>query len=154
MVADLLEDMFIHSQWNFKENGVLTARDEAESTLVRITAKMPIRFSRILLGWETGPCVSGFASGSVRDADTVKETAVYDEASRQHPEVSDWPAVCVVYAGGNRETALETVDANEFDLSVMNRVGDSFLDRPGIRWLGGPYELTVASCPTMAQMQM
>ena len=152
LVSDLLEDMFIHSQWNFKENGVLTARDEAESALVRVTAKMPIRFSRILLGWETGPCVSGFASGSVRDADAVRETAVYDEASRQHPEVSDWPAVCVVYAGGNRETALGTVDATEFDLSVINRTGDSFLDRQGVQWLGGPYEMTVTIEPSMTQM--
>ena len=154
MVSDLLEDMFIHRQWNFKENGVLTAREEAESALLRITAQMPIRFSRILLGWETGPCVSGFVSGSVTDADAVRKTALYDEATRQYPEVSNWPAVCVTYAGRNLESALGTTDATEFDLSIMNHAGDRFLNQPGIRWLGGPYELTVTSGPAMAQMLM
>ena len=40
MVGDLLEDMYIHRQWNYKENGVLTARDEAESALARVTTHM------------------------------------------------------------------------------------------------------------------
>ena len=154
LVNDLLEDMVIHLPWKCSENGVYAARDEVESALVRITAQMPIRFSRILLGWETGPCVSGFVSGAVRDAEAVRETSLYDEASRQYPEISDWPALCVTYAGGNRENALGTIEATEFDLSVMNRTGDRFLDRPGICWLGGPYEMTVTSGPAMTQMQM
>ena len=40
MIGDLLEDLYIHRQWNYKENGVLTARDEAESTLARVTTHM------------------------------------------------------------------------------------------------------------------
>ena len=154
MVGDLLEDMVVHLPWDSRKNGVYTAGDEAESALVRLTAQMPIRFSRVLLGWETGPCISGFVSGAVRDADAVRETALYNEASRQYPEVSDWPTLCVTYAGGNRETALGTIDATEFDLRVMNRTGDRFLDRLGIRWLGGPYELTVTIGPAMTRMQM
>ena len=154
VVGDLLEDMVIHLPWDSKANGVYAARDDAESALVRITAQMPIRFSRVLLGWETGPCISGFVSGAVRDADAVRETTLYDEVTRQYPEVSDWPALCVIYAGGNREYALGTIDASEFDLRIMNQAGDRFLDRPGIRWLGGPYELTVASGPAMTMAQM
>ena len=40
MVGDLLEDMYLHRQWNYKENGVLAARDEAESARARVTARM------------------------------------------------------------------------------------------------------------------
>lgn len=85
-----------------------------------------------------------------------KETVrgLYDEASRQYPEISEWPALCMIYAGGNQENALGTIDATEFDLRIMNQAGDRFLNRPGIRWLGGPYELTVSAGPAMTQMQM
>lgn len=152
LIRDLLEDMTIHLPWDSRSNGVYTARDEAENALVRLTAQMPIRFSRILLGWETGPWIGGYVSGAVQDASAVRETTLYDEASRLYPEVSEWPAVCVVYTGGREEdifSATDIVDATEFDLNIINRTGDRFLTQPGVRWLGGPYELTVSPGPMM-----
>ena len=50
VVRELLEDMASHLPWTGKDNRLDLARDEAERSLVRMTAQMPIRFTRIALG--------------------------------------------------------------------------------------------------------
>ena len=145
VVRELLEDMSLHPHWwNGKNNSIDLARDEADRALVRMTAQMPIRFTYIALGGDAGPhWTSGFASGSVTDEEAVKKTTVYQEAIRKYPEVAEWPALCTVYAGRGLSTALGTVDASDFDLEIMNRIGDRFLYERGVRWLGGPYQMAV-----------
>ena len=124
------------------------ARDEAERSLVRMTAQMPIRFTHIALGGDAGPhWASGFVSGSVTDAEAVKQSAVYQGAVRDHPEITNWATLCVVYVGRGLPSALGTVDASDFDLEIMNRTGNRFLDEYGVRWLSGPYQMTVAAAP-------
>lgn len=150
VVGDLLEDMAAHRSWGWTENGLSRAREEAESALVRMTAQMPIRFTRILLGGDAGPhWASGFVSGCVTDTDAVKQTAVYQEAVRKYPEVTDWPALCTVYVGRGLPSALGTVDASSFDLEIMNRTRDRFLDERGVRCVYGPYQMTIAASPAM-----
>ena len=151
VVGDLLEDMGTHRSWWSAENGLSRAWEETESALVRMTAQMPIRFSRILLGGDAGPnWVSGFVSGCVKDAEAVKQTAVYQDAVQAYPEVTDWPALCTVYVGRGLPSALGTVDASSFDLEIMNRTGDSFLNQQGIRCVGGPYQMTASHEPAMS----
>ena len=149
VVRELLEDMSLHPHWwNGKDNGLDCTRDETDRALVRMTAQMPIRFTRIVLGGDAGPYwASGFVSGSVTDEDAVKKTTVYQETIRKYPEVAEWPALCTVYTGRGLPTALGTVDASNFDLEIMNRIGDRFLDERGVRWLGGPYQMTIAAAP-------
>ena len=149
VVRELLEDMSLHPHWwNGKNNGLDLARDEADRALVRMTAQIPIRFTRVILGGDAGPhWAGGFVSGSVTDEEAVKKTTVYQEAIRKYPEVAEWPALCTVYAGRGLPSALGTVNASDFDLEIMNRTGDRFLDECGIRWLGGPYQMTIAAAP-------
>ena len=151
VVGDLLEDMGTHRSWYLAENGLSRAREEAESALVRMTAQMPIQFTRILLGGDAGPhWASGFVSGCVKDAEAVRQTAVYQDAVQVYPEVADWPALCTVYVGRGLASALGTVDASSFDLEIMNRAGDRFLNQQGIRCVGGPYQMTVFNEPAMS----
>lgn len=148
VVGNLLEDMATHRSWGWTENGFSRAREEAESALVRMTAQMPIRFTRILLGGDAGPhWASGFVSGCVTDTDAVKQTAVYQDAVRNYPEVTDWPALCTVYVGRSLPSALGTVNASSFDLEIMNRTGDRFLKTQGVHCVGGPYQMTIAAVP-------
>lgn len=143
-VGDLLEDMATHRSWGWTENGLSHAIEETEGALVRMTAQMPIRFTRILLGGDAGPhWASGFASGAVADAGAVKRTAVYQEAVRDYPNVKNWPALCTVYVGRDLSSAWGTVDACDFDLEIMNRIGDRFLKEPGVRWVSGAYQMTI-----------
>ncbi len=152
VVGDLLGDMVTHLSWGLTENGLSRTREQAERALVRMTARMPIRFTHILLGGDAGPCwASGFASGSVTDTEAVKQTAVYQDAVRDYPEITDWPALCTVYVGRSLSSALGTVDASDFDLKIMNQVGERFLDEQGIRWVGGPYQMTVPTAPMQSQ---
>lgn len=153
VVRNLLEDMSLHLHWgNGKDNGLDLVRDETERALVRMTAQMPIRFTRVLLGGDAGPhWAGGFVSGSVIDEEAVKKTTVYQEAIRKYPEVAEWPALCTVYTGRGLPTALGTVNASDFDLEIMNRAGDRFLDERGVSWLGGPYQMTIAVAPAQAQ---
>ena len=148
VVRELLEDMASHLPWAGKSNRLDLARDEAERSLVRMTAQMPIRFTHIALGGDAGPYwASGFVSGSVTDAETVKQSAVYQGALRDHPEITNWATLCVVYVGRGLPSALGTVDASDFDLEIMNRTGDRFLDERGVRWLSGPYQMTMRGTP-------
>ena len=150
VVDELLEDMAAHLPWDYHDSGLLKARIQTESALLRMTAQMPIRFTRVLLGGDAGPhWASGFISGCVRDAEEVKQTAVYQDAVRQHPEVASWPALCTVYVGRDLPSALGTVDACEFDLKIINGAGDRFLDERGVRWVGGPYQMMVEAQPEM-----
>ena len=144
VVWKLLEDMSSHLPWASKDNDLSLACGEAESALRRMTAQMPIRFTRILLGGDAGPhWASGFASGAVTDAGAVKRTAVYQEAVRDYPNVKNWPALCTVYVGRDLSSAWGTVDACDFDLEIMNRIGDRFLKEPGVRWVSGAYQMTI-----------
>lgn len=146
VVRELLEDMASHLPWAGKDNRLDLARDEAERSLVRMTAQMPIRFTHIALGGDAGPhWASGFVPGSVTDAEAVKQSPVYQEAVRDYPEVGNWATLCVVYVGRGLPSALGTVDASDFDLEIMNRIGDRFLDERGVRWLSGLYQMTIAA---------
>ncbi len=143
VVEALLSDMVTHRSWGLSETGLLQAREQAESVLLRMTAQMPICFTRVLLGGDAGPhWVSGFASGAVKDVEAVKKTGVYATAVQYVPEIEAWPTLCTIYVGRDLSSTLRTTDACEFDLEVMNRTGDRFLNEQGIRCVGGPYQMT------------
>ena len=136
VVADLLEDMVTHLSWDYHKSGLARAAEQTESTLQRMTARMPIRFTRILLGGERGPCESDFVSGAVTGADAVKATALYERMCSQYPEVAEWPATCTVCVGRGLDSALGTTDASDFDLDIIRNTGDRFLKLPGVRGVG------------------
>lgn len=152
VVRDLLEDMASYLPWTGAGNGLDIARDGAERALVRMTAQMPICFTRVLLGGDAGPFwESGFVSGCAVDDESVKRSSVYQNAIRKYPEITDWPALCTVYVGHGLSSALGTVDASGFDLEIMNRAGDSFLKEQDIRCVGGPCQMTLPSDPVQSQ---
>lgn len=148
VIGDLFEDMVTHLSWDLTGSGLSRARDRVESTLQRMTAQMPIRFTRVLLGGDAGPhWVSGFVPGAVCDAMAVKKTSVYAQAVRTYPEITEWPALCTVYVGRDLPTAFGTRDACEFDLKIMNGMGDRFLDEPGINSVGVSCQMMVSRRP-------
>lgn len=144
VIGELLDDMFTHLPWGYREYGICQAREQAESALLRMTARMPIRFTHIVLGGDAGPrWASGFVSGCATGADAVRQSSVYQEAAGKYPEVENWATLCVAYVGRGLPSALGTIDASDFDLEIMNRAGDRFLDMPGVRWLSGPYQMMI-----------
>lgn len=152
VVGELLEDMVTHRSWGYTDNGLASTRKQAERALVRMTAQMPIRFTHISMGGDAGPhWASGFVSGSVTDDKAVKRSSIYQNAVQDYPEIKSWPALCTVYVGRGLSSALGTVDASDFDLEIMNRVGDRFLDERGVRWLSGPYQMTIDTAPVQDQ---
>ncbi len=151
-VRDLLEDMASHLPWAGTGKNLDNARDEADRTLTRMTAQMPICFTHIVLGGDAGPhWASGFESGCISDPEAVKGTAVYQDAVRAYPDVQNWVTSCITYVGCGLPTALWAVDASAFDLEIMNHAGDSFLKEQGIRWSSGPYMMTIAAEPARSQ---
>ena len=113
---------------------------QANRELRRMTAQQPIRFTRLLLGWERGPAGSTFLPGLVTQADEILASDFFDEMRWRHG-YDKWPALCVAYTGGGRGHYL--YDADEFDVGIMNEAGDDFLKEPGIVCLGGPHEIEV-----------
>lgn len=151
VVWKLLEDMASHLPWACGNNGLDQARGQAEQALRRMTARMPIHFTRVLLGGDAGPhWVSGYASGSVTDEEGLRQTAIYREAVRDYPEVKSWPALCTVYTGGGQYGPAICVPASNFDLEIINRAGDDFLKEQGVRWSCGTYQMTVPSAQVAA----
>ena len=151
VVWKLLDDMSSHLPWAGKDNGLDRARDEAEYALCRMTAQMPICFTRVLLGGDAGPhWVSGFVLGSVTDAETVRRTAVYRDARLRYPEVKEWPALCTVCVGRDLPSAIGTVSACAFDLEILNRIGDKFLKEPGVQQVYAG-QMTISASPAMAK---
>ena len=145
-VRELLTDMFLDRLWGGRDEGVSGAREKVDSALVQVTARQPIRFTRVLLGPETGPCESGFVSGSVVTPQAVRDTEFYRRFCAQHPERKSCPALCVTYAGcGGRFLR----DASEFDLSIIQEVGDRFLNQTAVKNLDFGHQLVVRPEPKM-----
>lgn len=142
---ELLEDMASHLPWAKSADSLDRARDQTDRELRRMTALQPIRFTRVLLGWETGPCVSAFLPGSVRQESDIRASDFFDEMSWRYGTQIDWPALCTVYAGRGGGFGLR--DADEFDVGIMNEAGDKFLDEPGVTWIGGPHEVILSPEP-------
>ncbi len=142
-VRNLLEDMTVHLSWDAGAIGIYPAREQAEHLLVSITAQRPIRFTRLLIGWETGPCESDFVSGVVTNAEDICGRSLYKRMCAQYPDITEWPAVCVVHCCGGKRLEDAVQDAGEFDLRIMREQGDSFLNRPGVYWGGVMRELRI-----------
>lgn len=139
-VRELLDDMGSHLPWAGSSDTQSKVIDQANRELRRMTAQQPIRFTRLLLGWEGGPAGSTFLPGLVTQADEILASVFFDEMRWRHG-YDKWPALCVAYTGGGRGHYL--YDADEFDVGVMNEAGDDFLKEPGIVCLGGPHEIEV-----------
>ena len=141
-VRELLEDMATHLPWDSSANGLDYARDEVDSILLRMTARKPIHFTRILLGGETGPGGEDYVSGTVTDVDGVRSTKLFEQLTHAHPEVAEWPAIATVWLCGGQEVTAATVPADELELGIIREVGTRFLDYPGVRpvW---PHELNI-----------
>ena len=139
VVRDLLEDMVSHLPWAGCAGEQNFARDTVESTLLRVTARMPFRFTRILLGGDLGPCESDFVGGTVMTPEDVRGTELYESLSVQHPEIEVWPAISTVYTCG----PIAIRDADEFDLGIMREAGDRFLKLSGVTPCGWSRQMEV-----------
>ena len=138
----LLEDMSAYLPWNPGAIGIYPARDQVREQLLRLTAQRPICFTRVLLGGEMGPCDEDFVSGSVTDADSVRNTDLFERLILEYPEVEKWPAICTVYHTGGPAALTVAMPADNMDLKLIREDGVRFLDRPGI-CLAGYRELRV-----------
>ena len=145
-VKEFLEDMYLDRLW-WSTPGLSDLQDEVQSTLLRITAQQPIRFTWILLGPERGPCDSALVAGIVNTAEAVRQTGFFREMCGKYPKMREWPSICVAYGGGGRIPAR---DASEFDLSILREAGDRALDLEGIRPISGCYELRIGAEPCLA----
>ena len=132
-VKNLLEDITVYLSWNVSRTGVYDAREQVESQLLRMTARRPIRFTRVLVGGDLDPGGAEFVSGLADSADDVRGTEMFQKTAQEYPERREWPAICTVYLGGGREFAVGTIDADELDMAVIRETGDRFLKRPGVR---------------------
>lgn len=132
-VKNLLEDITVYLSWNVSRTGVYDAREQVESQLLRMTARRPIRFTRVLVGGDLDPGGAEFVSGLADSADDVRGTEMFQKTAQDYPERREWPAICTVYLGGGREFAVGTLDADELDMAVIREAGDRFLKRPEVR---------------------
>ena len=112
-VKNLLEDMTAYLGWDVSRTGVYPARDEAEETLLRLTARR--------LVWDT---------------EGVRNTQMFQYLTKTYPCRKDWPAICRVCLCGGRDIALDIIDADGLDMSVIREAGDRFLKRPGVKVVG------------------
>ena len=153
-VLRLLEDMSSYLPWHPYDISLYPAREQIEAELVHMTAQMPIRFTRIVMGGDAGPhWASGYAPGAVTDAEGLRRTAVYQAAVQDFPGVKSWPAICTVYEGGGGRPGSEVIDATPFDLEIMKRVGDQFVEQRGVRWTCGFYQMTISAEPEEIQTE-
>ncbi|WP_195277030.1 MobP3 family relaxase [Anaerotruncus rubiinfantis] len=129
-VYDLLEDMISHLQWDNRLNGLYPLMDHLESSLPRLTALQPIRFTHLLMGGDREPNGSAFVFGSLTTVEQVMNTELFAELSRQNPQKSKWATICVTYCCGRSDIPLGVRDADEFDLKIMRKYLKYIATRP------------------------
>lgn len=135
-VKNLLEDITVYLSWDVSRTGVYDAREQVESRLLRMTARRPIRFTRVLVGGDLDPGGAEFVSGLVWDTEGVRNTQMFQYLTKTYPCRKDWPAICRVCLCGGRDIALDIIDADGLDMSVIREAGDRFLKRPGVKVVG------------------
>lgn len=144
MIGDLLEDISLDFSWNSPKNRLLDVIDDVEWALLRMTARLPIRFTYIVLGGDTGPhWGSGYASGGVTNVEAVKQTPVYRKAVEMYPEIKNWPTLCVVYVGAGLSSAAWTMDASDYDLEIMSRTWTKILDDLNVNPISGGHQIVI-----------
>ena len=133
VVWKLLDDMSSHLPWADTGNGLNRTRDEAEYVLCRMTAQLPIRFTRVLLGGDAGrdmPSAIGAVNACAFDLEILnrigdrflKEQGVQRVYSRQmtitasQATTNSWRSVQYPLLQGNR-----SLTAADFD--VQERIG-------------------------------
>lgn len=131
-VKNLLEDFIVYLGWNTSLSHAYPAKYEAETHLLRMTARRPIRFTRVVVGGDMEPDGIEFMPGRVDDAAEVRRTQTFQEIISRYAEWAEWPALCTVYLGGGRQRTIDTVDADELDMAVIREAGEQFLKQPGI----------------------
>ena len=101
-VRELLDDIGSHLPWTGSADMQGKAIDQANRELRHMTARQPIRFTRLLLGGERGPADSTFLPGLVTQADELLATDFFDDMNCRYGSYEKWPALCTVYTGGGR----------------------------------------------------
>lgn len=152
-VYNLLEDMVSHLQWSNLSNGLYPLMGHLESILPRLTALQPIRFTRLLIGGEKGPNGTAYVSGAVNSPEQVMATKLYTELSAQNPMVEKWPAICVTYFCGKSDLPISLRNATDFDLKIIQMMGDRFLDMNEVH-LAGSCELYFAATKGVSAMRI
>lgn len=130
-VKKLLEDITAYLSWDVSRSGVYPARDQVEGQLLRMVARRPIRFTRILMGSDIGPGGMEFLPGRVDSVDGVRSTRIFQELASNYPGRKEWPAMCTVCLGG-WNPAAGVIDADELDMAVIREAGVRILKHPGI----------------------
>ncbi len=132
----LMQDMITHRPWDICRKELSEALQLTSDMLMRMTAQLPIRFTYITLRENFPSCInmSGFVSGTVKDAEAVKATELYKNLNQWNPEVTEWLASCSVYVGGNADPD-HAIDADAFDMSIIRSDEYRFLKQPGIRYV-------------------
>jgi hypothetical protein len=150
-VRSLLEDIYVYLPWDASKLKINTVRDHIDRSLASLTALRNILFTRVLLGAERGPAMSGYVSGVVTDEAGVLNTSLYDELQVQYPDITEWPALCTIYLGGYGEGKHE--NATELDLQIMRETGDAFLDLEGVDYCKGTYEFKTHAAQLVPEQQ-
>ena len=148
-VRDLLEDMTAYLPWDPRAIGIYPARDQVEEQLLRLTARRPIRFTRVLLGGELDPGGIEFLPGMVNDEESVRRTQEFQRLTAEYPKRGEWPALCIVCMGGGRREDAGTIDADRLDMAVICEAGEAFMKRPEVRPVWS-HQLTVSVEQTVA----
>lgn len=152
-VRDLLEDMTAYLPWDPGAIGVYPAREQVEEQLLRLTARRPIRFTRVLLGGELDPGGIEFLPGMVNDEESVRRTQEFQRLTVEYPKRDEWPALCVVCMGGGQRADAGTIDADGLDMAVIRQAGEAFMKRPEVRPVWS-HQLTVSVEQTAAAQEI
>ena len=134
-VRRLLEDVSACLSWDASRIGVYPARDQAETQLLRMTIRRPIRFTRVLIGGDLDPGGVEFMPGLVNDAKGVRGVQLFQQVAWEYPERKEWPASCTVCLGNGGRLDNGVIDADELDMAVIRETGDRILKHPGISLL-------------------
>ena len=152
-VRNLLEDMTAYLPWDPRAIGIYPARDQVEEQLLRLTARRPIRFTRVLLGGELDPGGIEFLPGMVNDEESVRRTQEFQRLAVEYPKRDEWPALCIVCMGGGRWEDAGTIDADGLDMAVIRQAGKAFMKRPEVRPVWS-HQLTVSVEQTAAAQEI
>ena len=146
-MAELLKEIWDYRAWDGLKNGVLDIRSQIEEDMVRVTARQSIRFTRVLIGPEMGPCGVDYLPGLVKTQEQVRQAKLFQHLSEEYPARREWPALCVFYGAGK---CIPTRDASAEDIEIIRGAGDRFLNLPGVHSLSGIYEIQINEEPAIS----
>lgn len=142
-IQECLDDIASYLPWDVRTSGLYHARDIVDAICCKCLARQPIKFTRIIMGGDKGPCDSEIIADNIKAPVDLARTALFGAMCAGNPEEANWCAIYTTFAGNYGRGALRIPTPQE--LSFLNYLDTKLLSIEGVVPLSCGHQIEIPS---------